>query len=417
MVDISQYDDLSKNGASFDEDDPLMLLHLSAVSVFIFSSLFSFAGDTYVNYLLSLYFVYFFIVNFERIFQWIPGTWFLFLFPVWALCSVLWAELPGAAAKSAIQIFLTIVLCYLIVFWFSEKKFVQIILWASFPTALLSLIFMRSHADGAVGIFSQKNQLGFVMTLLIIASVFILLEKETGLVPKVVSLFALPLAFPLLLASNSATAIVVALMALCLAGALYVFTSGGTLISAWKIAALLFGVGFTVLISASVFASMQVHPLDIILQALGKDTTLTGRTGLWDYAESVIAQKPFLGVGEGGFWRYADNPLVQRIFEEYHKRPNQGFSFHNAYYETAVHQGLIGLGLAVITLVWCTSRITSLALLKGGMAYGFIFTVVAVLLVRTMIETGLIAPFQILTIVAFCGAIYYQRQVSDPTLR
>jgi len=414
IADLSQYDDFPVKGAVSGEGDRLMLLHMVAVSVFIFSSLVTFAGDTFLNYLLSLYFVYFFIVNFARISQWIPGTWFLFLFPVWALCSVFWAEVPVTAAKSAVQIFLTIILCYLVVFWFSEKKFVQIILWASFPTAVLSLIFMKSHGDGAIGIFSQKNQLGFVMTLLIITSVFTLLEKETGLIPKAVSLISIPLALPLLLASNSATAIVVALIALCLAGALYVFISGGTLFSAWKIAVLFFGVGFTALISASVFATMQDHPLDIILQALGKDTTLTGRTGLWEYAESVIAQRPFLGVGEGGFWRYADNPLVQRIFEEYHKRPGQGFSFHNAYYETAVHQGLVGLGLSVITLLLCFFRIASLALLKGGMGRGFLFAVIVVLLIRTSIETGLIGPFQILTIVACCGAIYYQRGVTNP---
>jgi len=412
IVDISQYNELPPRGVDADEHSPLMVLHLTAVSVFIFSSLVSFAGDTYLNYLLSIYFVYFFIINFDRIFPLIPGTWFLFLFPVWGVLSVLWAELPGVAAKSSIQIFLTIILCYLVVFWFREKTFVQIILWTTFPTAVLSLIFMNSHGDGVIGIFDQKNQLGFVMTLLIIAAVFILLDKDASLVPKLLSLLSIPLAVPLLIASNSATAIVVALLALCLAGALFVFTSRGSLFSAWKIALIFFGSGFAALLAAAIMALMQTNPVDALLLALGKDTTLTGRTGLWDYAESVIAQRPFLGVGEGGFWRYADNPLVQRIFEEYHKRPGQGFSFHNAYYETAVHQGLIGLGLSIITLVWCLSRIASLALLEGGMARGFLFAVMVVLLIRTSIETGLVGPFQILTTVACCGAIYYQREVT-----
>jgi O-antigen ligase len=41
---------------------------------------------------------------------------------------------------------------------------------------------------------------------------------------------------------------------------------------------------------------------DLVLAALGKDATLTGRTFLWQLASDMAARRPWLGYGYGAFW-------------------------------------------------------------------------------------------------------------------
>jgi O-antigen ligase len=101
----------------------------------------------------------------------------------------------------------------------------------------------------------------------------------------------------------------------------------------------------------SVFEAFDATPIRLALQASGRDTTLTGRTGLWTDVLNNAAQNPVLGVGFGAFWvgpiGYARYPLDNwsRITPGW--RPGQA---HNGYIDVYVDLGVIGLALVLLVV-------------------------------------------------------------------
>jgi O-antigen ligase len=47
---------------------------------------------------------------------------------------------------------------------------------------------------------------------------------------------------------------------------------------------------------------------DTLLVAVGKDTTLTGRTDMWPYVLDMIWKRPWLGYGYSAFWQGLNGP-------------------------------------------------------------------------------------------------------------
>ena len=77
---------------------------------------------------------------------------------------------------------------------------------------------------------------------------------------------------------------------------------------------------------------------DLILDLLGKDATLTGRTELWYFVNIFISQRPLLGWGFGAFW-------CQEIRRLNEISRNLGWSIpqaHNGLLELLLEVGAIG---------------------------------------------------------------------------
>jgi O-antigen ligase len=76
-----------------------------------------------------------------------------------------------------------------------------------------------------------------------------------------------------------------------------------------------------------------------ILEASGRDATLTGRTGIW---ETVLSEpiNPLIGSGYASFWL---GERLQRIWAMYPNTPL--IQAHNGYIEVYLNLGLFGLAL------------------------------------------------------------------------
>jgi len=107
-----------------------------------------------------------------------------------------------------------------------------------------------------------------------------------------------------------------------------------------------------------------------VLHALGKNTTLTGRTEIWDLVKA--ANTPVLrGVGYQGFWTTAAATPIRLQFAGILN------SAHNGILEMYLDCGLIGSGLLVLTLlVWCAK---SLKRMLQGTLFGQVAFVMWVL--------------------------------------
>ena len=116
-------------------------------------------------------------------------------------------------------------------------------------------------------------------------------------------------------------------------------------------AATLFAVGLP---AAAVFGAVAWQVWVPVLEALGRDPTLTGRTILWNWGYQAVAERPVLGWGFGAYFRspYGDLPsLYVPQFFQY-----EIAHYHNSYIQTAVDLGIIGLLILLLVLLYTFGR-------------------------------------------------------------
>jgi exopolysaccharide production protein ExoQ len=82
-----------------------------------------------------------------------------------------------------------------------------------------------------------------------------------------------------------------------------------------------------------------------LAETVGRDSTLTGRTRLWNTVLSLTAN-PLFGAGYESFWL---GERLQKVWETNWEHPNQA---HNGYLEVYLDLGWVGLGLLALVMVW-----------------------------------------------------------------
>lgn len=102
------------------------------------------------------------------------------------------------------------------------------------------------------------------------------------------------------------------------------------------------------LVGAILALSVSVLFLDVdtgFVEAMGRDATLTGRTGLWAHLLDTNKTSWF-GVGFETFWI---GERLEYLWEKYWWRPNQA---HNGYLEILLTLGWIGVALLIFVMAW-----------------------------------------------------------------
>src|ERR1700730_13994550 len=77
------------------------------------------------------------------------------------------------------------------------------------------------------------------------------------------------------------------------------------------------------------------------------DSTLTGRTIIWDFAQYEIGRSPLLGWGYQSFWLVPDSPSVVDAPGWVKMMPNA----HNGYYATILGMGYAGLAFLLVFII------------------------------------------------------------------
>ncbi|MGH1483825.1 MAG: O-antigen ligase family protein [Geminicoccales bacterium] len=87
---------------------------------------------------------------------------------------------------------------------------------------------------------------------------------------------------------------------------------------------------------------------DLILEALGRDATLTGRTEIWQYSLQYAVERPFSGYGYDAFWNGDLSPGAQ--YSKYWGTPHS----HNGWLEIMIALGMpaaaIMFGIIIVTM-------------------------------------------------------------------
>ncbi len=182
------------------------------------------------------------------------------------------------------------------------------------------------HVGAWQGIYTEKNTLGQMMVVGTV--VFVLLRRLARRRWVATAGAGLSAALVLLSTAGTALAVLVALGLLTL------------LLRALRLSVTLavpLAIGF-VLVGGSAAAWMAEN-LDVVLTAMGKDPTLTGRTSMWEVIVASIADRPVLGHGYAAFWLGREGPSAEALEAIGWDTPGA----HNGYLDLALQVGGVGL--------------------------------------------------------------------------
>ena len=336
---------------------------------------------------------------------WRPSLALVALFTIPLLCviSTLWSDYPPITLYFGTA-FVVLALCILAIARVVafESLIAGLVLGISITLLITLLDGTRitnqiSGSRALIGLFGSKNMVGFTAEIGIIAALIYGLMLR-GLWRKIC--FALPafiLAATCLILSHSGTAI------LTLAGALIVL---GAALAIGKCPAPIRGLvmlGTIIAITALAAGIVYLTSSADFLAAFGKDSTLTGRTYLWQQGMEIAQERPLLGHGYSAFWVHGQ-PLAERYWQEFYIASRTGFHFHNTWIQAWVDLGYVGA--ALITLIILANCVLSLRqLLRFGampevlllLSLSFMF------LMRAFVEIDFfLGPFGVGTVLFYC---------------
>ncbi len=320
-----------------------------------------------------------------------------------AVLSTLWSEAPATTLRTAIQYASTIVCAIIAARVLAVRTLALGGLVGATVVVLYSLAVGRYEYDvldgtyALVGAFASKNQLGFFVSIAILLGGFLLAARSSGLIVKGAAAGAIALAGYALVASQSATSVI------SLAGV------GAVSAVVWLVSRIppnrriVVLAGGVALIAVAAFAALQMGAFSGLLAIFGKDATLTGRTYLWSEGIAAAAENPWLGKGYAAFWVHG-SAHAERLWEEFYIASRTGFHFHNTYIEAAVELGLVGLGLLVVLLALLIGLVLrQLLRARASLATLLPVAVVALLLVRSMVEIDVFTPYTVGTFLLYAS--------------
>jgi exopolysaccharide production protein ExoQ len=335
------------------------------------------------------------------------GPAVVWLLPGFGLLSVLWSQAPAPSLRYALEFAATIGCAVLSARLLTPRAHMVALTAALIATSAVSLLLGHQFIGGQTGVsafagvFGSKNQLGFFASLLVLASLGLLLDRRQPGALRLLGVGAALLSLLLLAMAHSATSLgsvaiggVVLLLGVPLArldrfGRARVLFVGGVVLGLCGLPLLLSG----------------AHGESLVLGILGRDDTLTGRTILWRYAAQIIPDHPWLGRGFNAFW-LRDNPDAEALWAAFHLPGRTGFTFHNAYVAAAVELGYVGVALTAATFLVSLVGTIRWSWQERSVPAAFHVAVVCCLLARSIAEVDILLPFDLGAFMLCVAATY-----------
>lgn len=313
--------------------------------------------------------------------QLIVKTWPLWTWVIVATLSAAWSLTPGLSAYHGVQLGMTFLVGIVLGYRFRLKELLQILFFALVPALLLSLVFVfvfrAVDPVGAwMGTFPHKNNLAGTMVILFYTSAVLYLEGWRRWWTGPTAVLAVITIYFTRSGTSSLLVVVVLFSFLLLQARRLAPTTRATI-----------GCIGLMLLCSAVLAS-SIRPEDIfgkILEALGKDSSLTGRTVLWDYGWRSFLDNPYLGIGFKAYFgsNQSSSLLVQFILEQ--ELPY----LHNNFLEVAVATGIFGFVFFIAGLIYAGWRIFVAAFYSDEPCVAWIFLLFTTVLVTCISENPL----------------------------
>lgn len=258
--------------------------------------------------------------------------------------SALWSIDSGATLRRSVWLAATMLFGLYLAWRYDWRALLQVIgggfivmIAGSFATAILAPsvgIMTQEHPGAWSGLWTHKNMLGGIMALGVAAgAAAAVIAPERRLLWIGTALGA----FALVILSTSKTALLSSFLGLGVIAACMIVRRG-------PVQAIVIGAG--ALGVAIIGASVALLAPDLLVGAIGRDLTLTGRTDIWEAAAPAVSAHPWLGYGYYAFWLPDNGPAywVRQAVQW----PVQ--SAHSGWLETALGLGRIGVALVALQL-------------------------------------------------------------------
>jgi exopolysaccharide production protein ExoQ len=342
-------------------------------------------------------------VDYRR-FTWkLSSAWLPIVLAVYVCLSVFWSQAAGISARAAVQYSSHIVCAYVAARTISVRTLVVGSLIGVFIVLLYSLKvggYALDTIDGTVnfvGAFGSKNQIGFFSSLGIFLCLAFMVFYRRNWLGFVWTAPILVLSAYMLAIAHSATS-VASLPAVIGIVALLTMTK----VLSLRYRRVLFVVGAGALV-AGVAAALNLGLLDLVLGIFGKDSTLTGRTYLWEQGWEAAQQHPLLGYGYAAYWvqGLAD---PERLWAEFYISTRTGFHFHNTYVETLVEIGFIGVTLLALVILRAFYGHVSKVVFGDWNADSVVLAgAIGLMLIRSFFEVEMLGPYFMASFVVYYG--------------
>jgi exopolysaccharide production protein ExoQ len=223
-------------------------------------------------------------------------------FPILALLLYPVSQQPTRTISSGALLLAGVLLLYYIMSRYNVDQVLELLLVLGTVTIVASIMFalalpqygldqMGEHSEAWKGIFSAKNYLGNMGLFFLTVAV-----SYRGRTPFLRSLRLSQIMFCLIAIAFSRAATAWLLTAIYIVLLTVMKALHGFRKKDYLVVCLLLLVLFS-----AVVGTIVVWP-DFLISLLGKDLTLTGRTGIWSAVIDSIAKRPLLGYGYQAFW-------------------------------------------------------------------------------------------------------------------
>ncbi len=267
-----------------------------------------------------------------------------------ACASTLWSIDGGATLRRSVWLALTMSFGLYLAWRYRWEDLIPLIATAflvliagSYALGLLAPGIGRmtfEHPGAWSGLWTHKNTLGGIMALGVAVCASAAMVEPARRKLWIAAGLA---AFGLVLLSTSKTALLASMLGLGVIAAGVIVRRG--LVPAIMLAA-------SVLVGVILGAAIVFMAPELIVAALGRDLTLTGRTDIWEASARFVEARPWLGYGYYAFWLPENGPA-------YWVREAvmwQVASAHSSWLELALGLGRIGVVLFALQLLVTLTR-------------------------------------------------------------
>ncbi len=339
--------------------------------------------------------------------------WVAFLLPVMCVISSLWAATPNEAIHKGVLLGMTAVVAIYFAGKITPRTFFYGYFAAEFVCMALSYIHPNYYEGVMVGIFNQKNVLAMNMFFLYATGFTLALDSVMALRWRALGALAMPLALLLIILSKSATTL--AMIGGCTAVLIvqaFVWQPAAQVRHARSLLVLL-GAMLIAVLALLLFGIFAIDAKGGVLALLGKDSTLTGRTYLWDQARGIMNDHPLTGVGANQFWR-PDRGQADSITKYFFYPTFVPFNFHNSYFENGVQLGYPGMYVTIALAIWGLVN-GLLTWIRKQDLFNMTFLILCVLVViRSNTEIDLAIEFSTVILVQIAGMRRNEKTAPQP---
>jgi len=307
--------------------------------------------------LLVLLFLSVFLLS-KRQFSWSSAfreNGYLAMLLAYMLISIIWSPMPFISLRRWTRELVAILMAFLVLSEQNPYQTVQSIFrrvaYVLIPTSLLLIKYYPDYGraydrwDGKlmwVGVTTQKNGLALVSFTCAFFLIWTLLRRRirhesSGVgYQEVVEIFLIILALvlqggPQHSMNYSATSNLCFALGLSCLAAFWLGKKRGLVPTARTLKIII----SMIFLLGTVLPFLSKMPFGNISTSLGRDDSLTGRTGIWRTLVPYAMARPLLGYGAGGFWTTSMRELTSA-------------HAHNGYLDMILNLGFVGLSLFLL---------------------------------------------------------------------